>query len=83
MNAVLTADKYVARDGGAPMAERTPEQLKKEHLEATTTVAAFLAHCPPNEMWGGRKASEAFESFAYLLRVPPAKLRNALASERN
>ncbi len=78
MSAVLTADKYVARDGGAPMAERTPEQLTKEHLEAVTTVAAFLANCPPDEMWGGRKASEAFESFAYLMQIPPVKLRAAM-----
>jgi hypothetical protein len=44
-------------------------------LTDITAVVAFLANVPPDDRYGGSKASEALETFARLIDVPVAKLR--------
>jgi hypothetical protein len=70
-----TADRYIGRNGEPPLHTRSVEDLAHERIEDLTAVAIFLASCPPNEMWGGWRCSEALEAFARLIDVPVAKLR--------
>lgn len=71
------ADKYIAPDGGPP---RTEEQggARAQRIDDLTTVAAFLLWHEPYDMFGGRKADEAFLAFCRLVDLPPDRLRTAI-----
>jgi hypothetical protein len=75
MDAQFIADKYIARDGSAPVAGVTyvktiiKELADQDKISLLATVCSFIVFHKPNDMYGGRKASEAWQAMCAILDI--------------
>ncbi|MFT4129928.1 hypothetical protein [Labrys sp. (in: a-proteobacteria)] len=71
------ADKYIARDGGAPQQplKTINRPMDDQASHDILCVASFLLWQDTGTMRGGYRAAEAYDAFCRRLNLNPARLR--------